>query len=199
MLQKLILATGNAGKTREISECLKGLPVEVASMSIDPKCPESPEPFETYIENARDKARLVAQHFGTWALADDSGLEITALGGKPGVYSARYAGEGATYEDNWQKVLVEMKDVPYKKRGAAFRCCMVLTHPDGQEFISEGVLPGQITTAPKGEGGFGYDPIFYLPEQRKTLAELDFAAKNEISHRRRALNGMLTHLRAVFT
>lgn len=184
---KLVVATGNSGKLREIKDILKGDPIEVLSLKDFPGCPESEEPFQTYLENARDKARLVAEHCGTWALADDSGLEVEALGGRPGVLSARYAGEGVSYEDNYRKVLTEMEDIEEGRRGAVFYCCMVLRHPDGREFVTEGRLKGRITPAPRGDQGFGYDPIFYSEELHQTLAEIPLARKNQISHRHRAL------------
>lgn len=197
-MEKLVLATRNPGKTKEIQDFLNGLPVQVESLEAYPDCPDSEEPYDTYVENARDKARLVAQYCQAWALADDSGLEITALGGRPGVYSARYAGEKASYEDNWRKVLQEMKGIPESERGAVFRCCMVLVHPDGREFVSEGILEGQITTEAHGEHGFGYDPIFWVPPLGKTLAELSLEEKNQLSHRHLALVGMLSHLKMIF-
>ena len=192
---KLILATRNPGKLREIQELLKKDGIEVLSQDDFPDCPDSEEPYETYVENARDKARLMAEYCRCWALADDSGLEVDALGGQPGVLSARYAGPGATYEDNYKKILKELSGVPEAQRGAGFRCCMVLRHPDGKEFITEGFVPGRIITMPKGQGGFGYDPIFFLPEKNKTLAELSLEEKNNISHRHRALMKMVPILR----
>jgi XTP/dITP diphosphohydrolase len=192
---KLVLATRNAGKQREIQELLKKDPIEVLTLNDFPDCPDSVEPFDTYRENARDKARLVAEHCGCWALADDSGLEVDALNGRPGVLSARYAGDEVSYADNNLKVLRELSGVPENQRGARFRCCMVLRHPDGREFFTEGVLSGRITRTPKGEGGFGYDPIFFLPEKGKTMAELSLEEKNKVSHRHLALVKMLPILR----
>lgn len=192
---KLILATRNEGKRREIQELLKKDSIEVLSLEQFPDCPDSDEPFATYLENARDKARLVAEHCASWALADDSGLEVDALQGRPGVLSARYAGPDVSYEDNYLKVINELIGVPEEKRSARFRCCMVLRHPDGREFNTEGIVEGRITLAPKGEGGFGYDPIFFLPERGKTLAELSLEGKNKISHRHRALEKMILILR----
>jgi XTP/dITP diphosphohydrolase len=194
---KLILATRNAGKQREIQELLKKDGIGVLSLKDFPNCPDSEEPFNTYLENARDKARLVAEYCGCWALADDSGLEVDALAGRPGVWSARYAGADASYRDNYLKVLRELNGVPEDRRGARFRCCMVLRHPDGREHLTEGVLPGCITLTPIGEGGFGYDPIFFLPEKERTLAELSLQEKNQISHRHLALVKMIPILRRV--
>lgn len=192
---KLILATRNSGKQREIQELLKNDPIEVLSLEQFPHCPDSEEPFNSYLENARDKAHLVAEHCNGWALADDSGLEVDALQGRPGVLSARYAGSEVSYEDNYLKVLKELADVPEEKRGARFRCCMVLRHPDGREFSTEGIVEGRITLTPRGKGGFGYDPIFFLPGRAKTLAELSLEEKNKMSHRHLALVKMIPILR----
>lgn len=192
---KIVLATNNLGKKREIQEILKGLPIELALAGDFPGCPDSDEPFDTYLENAEDKARLVAEYTGCWALADDSGLEVDFLKGRPGVLSARYAGNGVSYEDNYRKVLQELEGVPEERRGALFRCQMVLRNPQGKQFVTEGSLRGRITEKPLGEGGFGYDPIFLLPEEGKTLAQMTSERKNSISHRRRALAGMLPHFR----
>ena len=194
---KLVLATNNPGKKKEIQKILQGLPIEVALAGDFPGCPESEEPFDTYLENAEDKARLVAEHTGCWALADDSGLEVDALEGRPGVLSARYAGEGVSYEDNYKKVLEELQDVPEARRGAAFRCQMVLRSPEGKQFVTEGRLEGRITQKPRGEGGFGYDPIFLLPDQGRTLAEMSLEEKNSLSHRQRALTQMFPHFQAL--
>jgi XTP/dITP diphosphohydrolase len=195
---KIVLATRNLGKQREIRELLQQDGIEVLSLKDFPDCPDSDEPFSTYLENARDKARLVAEHCACWALADDSGLEVDALQGRPGVLSARYAGDNVSYEDNYLKILRELNGIGEEKRGARFRCCMVLRHPDGREFSAEGVLEGRITTAPKGAGGFGYDPIFFLPEKIKTLAELSLVEKNKISHRHLALVKMIPILQSLY-
>lgn len=191
---KIVLATRNEGKIREIKKILEDLPVAVVSLAEFPPFPEVEEPHDTYLENAREKARAVARHCGTWALADDSGLEVEALGGRPGVLSARYAGENVTYADNNQKLLKELDGIPPYKRKAVFRCCMVLKHPDGRECSSEGELWGTITMKPRGEGGFGYDPVFEIPTSYKTLAELSLEEKNRISHRTRALRKMKEHI-----
>jgi XTP/dITP diphosphohydrolase len=192
---KLVLATNNAGKKKEIQEILMGLPIELALAGDFPGCPDSKEPYDTYLENAEDKARLVAEYTGCWALADDSGLEVDFLKGRPGVLSARFAGQGVSYEDNFRKVLRELEGVPEERRGALFRCQMVLRSPQGEQFVTEGTLEGRITEKPLGEGGFGYDPIFFLPEEGKTLAQMTLEKKNSLSHRRRALVKMLSHFR----
>lgn len=193
----LVLATHNRGKYREISAVLSDLPINVLFTADFPDCPKSEEPFGTYLENASDKAQLVAQHTGHWVLADDSGLEVTALQGAPGVKSARYAGEKVSYTDNNEKILQELAGKEGAGREAAFVCTMVLRSPQGEEWVSVGKLVGQIATEPKGEFGFGYDPIFWLPDKKKTLAELQPEEKNLISHRRRALEGIKESLEKI--
>jgi XTP/dITP diphosphohydrolase len=130
-------------------------------------------------------------------LADDSGLEVEALEWRPGVQSARYAGDHPTYQDNIQKLLKELRDVPREKRRAVFRCCMVLFHPDGRERVSHGELWGVIRETPAGSHGFGYDPVFEIPEAGRTLAQMSLREKNKISHRVRALDKMKQHLQEI--
>lgn len=187
---KLVVATRNAGKWREIQAILEAPGLEILSLRDFPNAPEVVEDGATYLENARKKARAVAEHCGIWALADDSGLEVEALGGRPGVHSARYAGEGAGDAENLQKLLRETAAVEPSRRGACFRCVLVLRHPDGREFFTEGELVGSLADAPRGSGGFGYDPIFRPAGSNQTLAELSAEEKNRISHRRRALEKM---------
>ncbi|HKX12693.1 MAG TPA: RdgB/HAM1 family non-canonical purine NTP pyrophosphatase [bacterium] len=182
----VVLATRNLGKLQEIREILADWPVEWKSLRDYPACSEAQETAEDYLSNAREKAALAAEHSGEWALADDSGLEVEALGWKPGVRSARYAGGGGD-EANWRKLLTELQGVPAEKRRAVFRCVVVLRHPDGREQIGRGELWGSIAEAPRGEGGFGYDPIFIPEGFDRSLAELSPAEKNSLSHRRRAL------------
>jgi len=191
---QIVAATRNAGKWREIQEILAEVPADFLSLREFPDCPEVEEIGGTYLENARLKARAVAAHCGTWALADDSGLEVEALSWRPGIRSARYAGEEADAERNNQKLLLELRDVPLEKRRAVFRCVLVLAHPDGREVVAEGELWGRIATELRGEKGFGYDPLFFLPEQDRTLAELAPKEKNLLSHRRRALDRLKTRL-----
>ena len=138
-------------------------------------------------ENAVKKARETAAGTGHWALADDTGLEVDALGGQPGVYAARYAGEHATYAGNCQKLLEELKDIPVEQRGARFLTVMALSDPEGHTEVIEGKLQGQITDQFYGSQGFGYDPVFYVSKAHKTLAEMTLAEKNELSHRGQAL------------
>ncbi len=193
----LVLATRNSGKINEISAMISGLPFEVLSVEQFPGCPESSEPFSTYLENAKDKAKVVGDFCQTWALADDSGLEIQALQGAPGVLSARFAGPGATYRDNWEKVLREMDHVAANQREARFCCYMVLYHPSGKSFQTLGEMKGEIATTAQGNQGFGYDPIFWLPERNRTLAQLELSEKNKLSHRTKALELMVPHLEEI--
>jgi XTP/dITP diphosphohydrolase len=186
------MATRNAGKVREMAELLGDLGVRLLSLADFPELAEIPEEGETFAENAAAKAREVARRTGLPALADDSGLEVEALKGRPGVYSARYAqdrtgGRPPTDEDNWRKLLDELRDVPWEKRQARFVCAIALAWPDGGLLAARGELAGYITTEPKGAQGFGYDPVFWVPEYEATVAELALAVKNRISHRAHAL------------
>lgn len=184
---KIVLATNNRHKIEEIRSFLPG--VEILSLDqFDPI--ELKEEGSTLRDNALQKARIVAQASGEWALADDTGLFVPALGGRPGVFSSRYAGQKATDEENIFKLLGEMKDLAGDKREAYFSCVMALVHPDGREVTVEGRLQGQIAKGPKGNRGFGYDPIFWLPDRGCTLAELSLEEKNKVSHRGRALDKM---------
>ncbi|HEX67692.1 MAG TPA: RdgB/HAM1 family non-canonical purine NTP pyrophosphatase, partial [bacterium] len=138
-------------------------------------------------ENALLKAKFWAEKTGKWALADDTGLEVEALNGAPGVHTSRYAGENASYEDNWKKLLKNMEGIPWEKRKARFRCVIVIVSPKGKRYIAEGSVEGYITLEAKGNKGFGYDPVFYVPEKGKTLAEMSLEEKNSLSHRGKAL------------
>lgn len=194
---RLLVATGNKGKLREIASILAGSGVEVVGLSqmgIEAKVEED---GETFLANAQKKARTLHALTGLATLADDSGLTVEALGGAPGVKSARYAHENATDEENYQKLLAAMEDVPEDKRSAAFICSLVLIAPDGAETATEGRLDGSIAFAPRGNGGFGYDPVFLLAEGGLTLAEAEEAHKNLISHRADALAKMGGALKAL--
>jgi XTP/dITP diphosphohydrolase len=169
---------------------LKDLPFRLVSLRDLPGAPSVVEDGETFVDNARRKARELALWSGRLTLADDSGLVVDSLGGRPGVHSARYAGEKATDEDNRQKLLREMAGVPQEQRGAAFVCVLVLAHPDGREVMTEGRVDGRIALSPRGSGGFGYDPLFLIPALGKTTAELPLDEKNRISHRGLALDAM---------
>jgi XTP/dITP diphosphohydrolase len=185
---ELVLATGNPNKRQELESLLAELPIIVRSLTEFEPVPEIIEDGETCQANAKKKALIIAQHTGLLTLADDTGLEVEALDGRPGVYAARYAGEHATYEDNCQKLLEELQGVPLEKRKARFLTAVAVVDPEFQVEIVEGVLEGQITESPRGTEGFGYDPVFEVLELHKTLAELALDQKNQISHRARALN-----------
>jgi len=185
--QTLVLATRNEGKVRELEALLADLPLEIKSLKEFPQAPEVLETGKTFFENAFQKAREIAQALGTLALADDSGLEVDALGGRPGVFSARFAGPKASDEENYRKLLEELKDVPPEKRTARFRCVIVVYHPSGHWIKAEGTWEGLITTSPRGSHGFGYDPVFFIPELGKTAAEIPPELKNQLSHRAKAL------------
>lgn len=184
----MVLATANRHKVEEISGMLADLGVVVRSLAEFPGAPEVIEDGLTYRENALKKARAAAMFTGKPALADDTGLEVDALDGRPGLHAARFAGEGCTFQDNIRKLLGLLEGVPEERRGARFVCVLAFVEPDGREYVVEGELRGRITTAPAGVGGFGYDPVFYVPEVGRTLAELSPEEKNRISHRRRALD-----------
>jgi len=183
----LVVATGNRHKVEEIRAMLADLPVAVRSLAEFPGSPQVVEDGWTYRENALKKAWAAAKFTGKPALADDTGLEVDELGGQPGLYAARFAGEGCTFQDNVRKLLRLLEGVPPQRRGARFVCVMALVDPGGREQVVEGELFGQIAEAPAGDSGFGYDPVFYVPEVGKTLAELTPAEKNRMSHRGRAL------------
>jgi molybdenum cofactor biosynthesis protein MoaC/non-canonical purine NTP pyrophosphatase (RdgB/HAM1 family) len=191
--QRLLLATNNSGKLAELRALLQS-----AALDVDVVTPHeigltlSPEENgATYAENAAIKARAFAAVAGLPALADDSGIEIAALGGRPGLHSARYGPPGGSDADRVQALLGEMRDVPDAQRAARFVAAIVIALPDGRTWIAEGELQGVLARAPRGEGGFGYDPVFYLPELGRTVAELNEAAKNKSSHRSRALRAAL--------
>lgn len=184
----MVLATANRHKVEEISEMLADHRIVVRSLGEFPGAPEIVEDGSTYGENALKKARSAAKFTGKPALADDTGLEVDALGGRPGLFAARFAGEGCTFQDNIRKLLDLLEGVPAERRGARFVCVLAFVLPGGRERVVEGELLGRITEVPAGVGGFGYDPVFYVPEVGKTLAELAPEEKNRLSHRRRALD-----------
>ena len=197
-LNKIVLASNNAGKAREITEILKTYGISVVPQS-DFGVPEIPETGLTFIENALLKARNACHHTGLPAIADDSGIEIDALQGRPGIYSARYSGEGASDEANLQKALTELKDIPEAQRGARFQCLMVLLEHenDPTPLICQGAWEGRILTEPQGENGFGYDPIFYVPEHQCSSAQLTADQKNALSHRGKALKILAEKIKAL--
>jgi XTP/dITP diphosphohydrolase len=201
---QLVMATRNPGKVRELREILKGLNIRLLSLADFPELPEIPEEGATFRENAQAKAAAVARLTGLPALADDSGLEVAALGGRPGVFSARYAGD-VTFpaapgdQDNWQKLLKEMAGVDLEARGARFVCEIALALPDGRLYHARGEVAGSIADAPRGATGFGYDPVFLVPDYGATMAELGPKIKNRISHRARALAALSTLLQSLKT
>ena len=188
----VVLASGNAGKLRELGAMLDTLDIEVRPQS-DFDAPEAEETGLTFIENSIIKARSACLHSGLPSIADDSGIEVDALNGAPGIYSARYAGSGADDQKNNLKLVDALKDVPREERTARYRACLVyMRHAeDPAPLIAEGVWEGLIIDAPRGERGFGYDPYFLVPEFGKTGAELDPDHKNKISHRAKALQILL--------
>jgi XTP/dITP diphosphohydrolase len=187
-LKTVVLATRNQHKVEEIRSVLADLPITFLSLADFPELPEVVEDGATCEENAVKKAKETATRTGQWALADDTGLEVTALGGRPGVYAARYAGEQASYADNCQKLLKELKHTPAgDQRGARFLTIMALADPEGHIEVVEGELQGHITEQFYGSQGFGYDPIFYVEKADKTLAQMTLTEKNSCSHRGQAL------------
>jgi XTP/dITP diphosphohydrolase len=184
--KRLLLATNNRGKIREYTKLLKGIPYRIitpAELGIATEVEETGDSFE---ENARLKATIFAAESRLLSLADDSGLEVDALGGEPGPLSHRYAGEGASDEDRYNYLLAKMQEVPEARRTARFRCVIAIAGLDGTVQTCSGECRGVITTEPRGSHGFGYDPVFYVPELGKTMAELTQVEKNRISHRARA-------------
>ena len=180
---KLLLATGNPGKARELARLLRSSPWELVGLRDAGVDFEVDEVGETLEENAALKAKTYARHSGLWALADDSGLEVEALGGAPGVRSRRFAGEGASDADLVRELLRRLDGTPWKQRGARFRSVIAIASPRGELHLCQGVCDGVIDFQPQGGGGFGYDPVFFLPDLGCTMAELSMEEKNRISHR----------------
>jgi XTP/dITP diphosphohydrolase len=186
MGQKLLLATNNRGKVREYRSLLKNVPLELVTMDEVGITTVVDETGETMEENAMLKATLLAGESGLLTLADDSGLEVDALNGEPGNFSARYAGENASDEDRINYLLSRLEKVPLEKRTARFRCVIAISNPNSELKICSGECRGVITMEPKGKEGFGYDPIFYIPPLGRTMAELTPEMKNQVSHRAQA-------------
>jgi len=184
----IVLATRNKGKTEEIRELLKQFPVDLKNLDDFGPIPSVVEDGETFDENAYKKASFTARVLGIPAIADDSGLVVDALDGAPGVYSARYAGENATDEENLNKLLIEMTGKT--NRNAAFECVISLAVPSGAALTYEGRCEGLIAETPSGANGFGYDPVFFHPESNKTFAEIGLSEKGAVSHRGKALTDM---------
>lgn len=189
-MDKIVFATTNAGKIKEIKEILSDFDVEVASMKEMNITADIEENGATFEENSLIKARAVSKLTGLPALADDSGLEVDYLNGEPGIYSARYLGRDTDYDYKNNYIIDKLKEAKGEERSARFVCVISLVLPDGREFVKKGVMEGRIGYEIKGENGFGYDPIFYLPEYGKTSAEISAEEKNKISHRGKALSAM---------
>jgi XTP/dITP diphosphohydrolase len=194
-MQRFVLASGNKGKLREINEILSDLDIEVVPQS-DFDVPEVEETGLSFVENAIIKARNAAEHTGLPAIADDSGIEVDALNGAPGIYSARYAGADASDQDNLEKLLTDLKDIPEQERSARFQCLLVFMRhaTDPTPIICQGSWEGRILDAASGESGFGYDPVFYVSEYGCSAAELTAEQKNSLSHRGKALRKLLAAL-----
>ena len=194
-MEKIVLASNNPGKVREFNALFSEHEIEVvpqAEFGVE----EAEETGLTFVENSILKARNAAQHTGLAAIADDSGIEVDALNGPPGIYSARYAGKGASDQQNLKKLLHELADIPEEKRSARFQCLIVyMRHAeDPTPLICQGTWEGRILTRPQGENGFGYDPVFYVPEHNCSSAELPAEVKNRISHRGQALRLLMSTL-----
>ena len=189
----IVLATANPDKARELAALLEGFEVALRPTEL----PDVEETADTLEGNARLKAVAVMQATGELAVADDTGLEVDALDGRPGVWAARYAGPGATYADNVAKLLGELDGVPAERRRARFRTVAVARFPDGREIVAEGAVEGSIAAVPRGEAGFGYDPVF-VPDggDGRTFAEMTTAEKSAVSHRGRALRALAARLSA---
>ena len=192
--RRVVLASSNPGKRRELQSLLPPEVELVPAAEAGVELP--PETGSTFAENALLKARAAAQQSGSIAIADDSGLEVDALGGEPGVRSARYAGPRAKDADNIALLLKRLEGVPEGRRTARFRAVVAMVAPDGSAFLGEGVLEGQIVMEPRGQGGFGYDPVFQPLGENRTVAEMTLEEKNRVSHRARALRQVIEALHA---
>lgn len=213
-MTKLFFATQNRGKVQEVQELLSALPFELRSYLDEPLLVAADETGSTLEENALLKAEQAVAQLGCAAFADDTGLFVDALDGAPGVFAARYAGPDASYRDNYVKLLRELEPIADEQRGAEFRCVIaflvpndsplsmppeieLVRRPTSHGFLARGVIRGTITRVPSGGGGFGYDPVFFVPSEGKTFAELDGERKNELSHRGRAVRDLLAKLSQV--
>lgn len=190
-MKTVIIASKNAGKVAEFEKLFAGLDVTVRSLLDFPDAPDVEETGETFQENARLKAEAIASAYGMLAIADDSGLAVDALDGRPGVFSARYAGLEKDDRKNIEKLLKELEGVPFKRRTARFCCVLAVSGPGRPTRFVEGECRGYIAEAPSGTGGFGYDPVFYVPEKGMTFAEMPAQVKNQISHRAKAMEKLL--------
>ena len=196
-MKKIVLASKNLDKVKEMRLALKDLPFEILSLADFAEMPDAVEDGATFEENAIIKAKFFAERTGLACLADDSGLEVDALNGLPGVYSARFAGWHADDNTNNQKLLDELKKIEVVESKADYKCALAFVDTDGTEILTQGKIEGKIKTVAKGHGGFGYDPYFYL-DANHTMAEISVAEKNKISHRGAALREMILKLKERF-
>ena len=194
MNKTIIIATNNKGKAKEFKNLFDAYGYKVKTLHDFPEIGEIPETGNTFAENALQKAAAISEELNTIVLADDSGLEVEALNGEPGIYSARYAGEHGNDQKNNEKLLKELENVPKEERKANFHCTLVLVGPDREPLFVEGNVEGFILCAPKGDNGFGYDPLFYVPNLEKSMGELSNDEKNKISHRAKAIEQLEEHL-----
>ena len=183
---EILLATQNKGKVSELQELLADQNIEVRSLLDFPNWKEVEETGQTFAENAALKAWAAMRRTGLLSLADDSGLEVSALDGAPGVFSARFAGEPKDDQRNIDRLLTLLENVPDEERGARFRCALVIVTPNEEEYLVEGTVEGRILRQRRGQGGFGYDPVFFVPDLGRTMAELTSVQKNKLSHRAQA-------------
>ncbi len=198
-LPQLVLSSRNRKKSGEIQDLLAPFEIQVCSVAEFPNCPEVVEDGDSFAANAALKATQIAKLLQQWVLAEDSGIKIDALGGRPGIHSARYSGEGATDERNNEKMLQELAGVPDDKRGAQYVCHVCLSDPNGQVRLAvEATCRGRITHQPRGSNGFGYDPYFLIPEHHRTFGELSSAVKQRLSHRARAFERFIPQLVSLF-
>ena len=193
---KLLLATNNPGKVSELALLLEGAPFTIVAPAEEGIALEVEETGDTFQENAALKARAFAEAAGLLSVADDSGLEVDALGGEPGVRSARYAGPQASDADRVQYLLSKLEGIEWNRRGARFRSVIAVAAPGGEVRLFEGVCEGSIALCPRGTGGFGYDPVFYVPSLGKLMAEMSMEEKNGISHRGQAARKAVEYLNA---
>lgn len=194
MKKTIIIATNNEGKAKEFNELFTSYGYKIKTLLDFPEIGDVPETGNTFAENAFQKASAISKELNTIVLADDSGLEVDALNGKPGIYSARFAGEHGNDVKNNQKLLAALEGLPLEERTANFHCSLVMVGPDKEPLHVEGEVDGQILEEERGHHGFGYDPLFYLPELDQTMAELPSEQKNKISHRARAIEKLKEHL-----
>ena len=186
-MKKILLGSKNKGKIQEFQEAFQDSQIEILSLNDFPDCPDAPETGNSFEENASQKALFYQEFTGLPSLADDSGIEVDALGGAPGIYSARYAGEPANDSANNQKLLENLEGIPSEKRTGRFVCVLALAKNGQIVQLSRGTAEGIVLEAPRGENGFGYDPLFFVPNLKKTMAELSITEKRQISHRGEAL------------